>query len=32
LLFYLGQDIANAAERPKWVPESYARIVGGQGR
>ncbi len=28
LLFFLGQDIANAAERPKWVPESYAKIVG----
>jgi hypothetical protein len=27
LLFYLGQDIANAAQRPKWVPESYAKIV-----
>jgi len=28
LLFFLGQDIANATERPKWVPESYAKIVG----
>jgi hypothetical protein len=27
LLFYLGQDIANAAERPKWKPESYKEIV-----
>lgn len=27
LLFYLGQDIANARERPKWNPESYAKIV-----
>jgi hypothetical protein len=27
LLFYLGQDVANAADRPKWVPQSYARIV-----
>jgi Peptidase family M28 len=27
LLFYLGQDIANAPERPKWNPESYKEIV-----
>jgi Zn-dependent M28 family amino/carboxypeptidase len=27
LLFYLGQDIGNAAERPKWKPESYREIV-----
>lgn len=27
LLFYLGQDVANAPERPKWRPESYAKIV-----
>ncbi len=27
LLFYLGQDIANAPERPKWNPESYNEIV-----
>lgn len=27
LTFYLGVEIANAAERPKWNPESYARIV-----
>jgi hypothetical protein len=27
LVFYLGLDIANAAERPKWNPESYKRIV-----
>ncbi|HET6837736.1 MAG TPA: M20/M25/M40 family metallo-hydrolase [Gemmatimonadales bacterium] len=27
LLFYLGQDIANAAERPRWNPESYREIV-----
>jgi Zn-dependent M28 family amino/carboxypeptidase len=27
LLFYLGQDIGNAAERPKWNPESYREIV-----
>jgi peptidase M28-like protein len=27
LLFYLGQDIANASARPKWNPESYKEIV-----
>ena len=27
LLYYLGEDIANADERPRWNPESYARIV-----
>jgi Zn-dependent M28 family amino/carboxypeptidase len=27
LLFWLGQDIANAAQRPKWVQESYDKIV-----
>jgi peptidase M28-like protein len=27
LEFYLGLEIANAAERPKWNPESYKRIV-----
>jgi Peptidase family M28 len=27
LVFYLGVDVGNAAERPKWNPESYARIV-----
>jgi hypothetical protein len=29
LVFYLGLDVANAAERPKWKPESYTQIVGG---
>ena len=29
LIFYLGVDIANAAERPKWNPDSYKRIVTG---
>ncbi len=28
LMFYLGLEIANAAERPRWDPESYRRIVG----
>lgn len=27
LLFYLGQAIANADAKPRWVPESYQRIV-----
>jgi Peptidase family M28 len=27
LLFYLGEDIANAPNRPKWNPESYKKIV-----
>jgi len=27
LLFYLGQDIANASKRPAWKPESYREIV-----
>ena len=27
LLFYLGQEIANAAKRPSWNPESYRNIV-----
>jgi hypothetical protein len=27
LLLYLGIDIANAAERPKWNPESYEKVV-----
>jgi hypothetical protein len=27
LVFYLGVDIANAPEKPKWNPDSYQRIV-----
>jgi hypothetical protein len=27
LIFYLGLDVANSAERPKWNPDSYKRIV-----
>jgi hypothetical protein len=27
LVFYLGLDVANSAERPKWNPDSYKRIV-----
>jgi peptidase M28-like protein len=29
LIFYLGVDVANGAERPKWNPNSYKRIVSG---
>src|SRR5207253_696454 len=29
LVFYLGLDVANATERPKWNPDSYKQIVGG---
>ena len=32
LLFFLGQDIASAAARPKWVQGSYDKIVGAAGR
>jgi hypothetical protein len=27
MVFHLGLDVANAAERPQWNPESRARIV-----
>ena len=27
LLFYLGQELGNDAQRPKWKPESYREIV-----
>jgi hypothetical protein len=29
LVFYLGLDVANTVERPKWNPDSYKRIVTG---
>jgi hypothetical protein len=29
LLFYLGQEIANAPTRPAWKPDSYREIVEG---
>ena len=29
LVFYLGLDVANAADRPKWKADSYSRIVTG---
>jgi hypothetical protein len=30
LVYYVGQQVANDAERPRWNPESYKRIVGHQ--
>jgi len=27
LIFYLGEEVASAPERPKWRPESYKEIV-----
>ena len=27
LIFYLGLEVANAVQRPKWNPDSYKRIV-----
>jgi hypothetical protein len=27
LLFYLGQELGNAPQRPQWKPESYREIV-----
>jgi Zn-dependent M28 family amino/carboxypeptidase len=30
LVFYLGLDVANAAARPKWNPDSYKEIVSSQ--
>jgi len=29
LVFYLGIDVANASERPKWDPQAYRQVVGG---
>jgi Zn-dependent M28 family amino/carboxypeptidase len=31
LIYFLGQDIGNAAARPQWKPESYKEIVEGEG-
>ena len=31
LAYYVGMDVANAAGRPKWNPESYKQIVTGAG-
>jgi hypothetical protein len=27
LIYWIGQDVGNAAERPKWNPDSYKKIV-----
>lgn len=32
LIFYLGQRIADADERPEWDPAAYRRVVEGGGR
>ena len=32
LMFYLGLEVANAPDRPRWDPVHYADIVGGGGR
>jgi Zn-dependent M28 family amino/carboxypeptidase len=32
LVFYLGVEVANAEERPRWNPDSYARIVSDRSR
>jgi hypothetical protein len=32
LMFYLGLEVANAPERPKWDPQSYAEVVESGGR
>ncbi len=31
LMFYLGVEVANAPDRPKWDPQHYADIVGNGG-
>jgi hypothetical protein len=31
LIFYLGTEIANATERPKWEPASYQKYVTDRG-
>ncbi|MGN6392225.1 MAG: M20/M25/M40 family metallo-hydrolase [Gemmatimonadales bacterium] len=31
LVYYLGQAVGNAAERPKWNPDSYREIVDDPG-
>ena len=32
LVFYLGAEVANARERPRWNPDSYARIATDRPR
>jgi hypothetical protein len=31
LAYYVGMEVANAATRPKWNPDSYKQIVTGAG-
>ena len=31
LIFYLGLELGNAAQKPQWDPDSYAEIVEGGG-
>ena len=31
LEYYLGEVVANAADKPRWNPDSYRRIVKGEG-
>jgi hypothetical protein len=30
LEYFLGWEVANAQERPRWNPESYQKIVQGE--
>ena len=30
LVYYLGREIANSTERPRWNPESFRKIVQGE--
>jgi hypothetical protein len=32
MVYWIGQDVANAASRPQWNEESRRRIVEGEGR
>ncbi len=32
LLYYLGLEVANGADRPQWDPEAYRSVVSGEGR
>ncbi len=32
LVFYLGVEVANAADRPRWNPESFRQIVSDRDR
>ncbi len=32
LVYYLGQEVGNAPQRPEWKPESFRKIVEGASR